>query len=301
MKILIVDGSNIASRAYWAGNPFSFFSMVRSAIRASRATRLIYVFDDDRKGWRHSLYPNYKADREEKPEELVLYLSKLKEYLLKTGVKIVQGPEGDDIIAGLIQSSFQSKRFEGEKLEFAIFSNDTDLWALIGPHTSVIKPPDMMPAAPYAELGIRPWQMGQYKALVGGHDNIPGCPGVGKVSARILLQEFMSITNIYEHLDFVSNLPLRKANSIRKSLEENRDQIMLSLTLSELTPATFLDSALDDNHWNMLDVTDEQEIIYNLRKNIMETDDFPLLRKSILESIAEEENMIIDEVIEEMS
>jgi DNA polymerase-1 len=293
MKLLIVDGSNIATRAYYAGNPFSFFSMVNKAVKAVEADRIVYVFDSGEKGWRHELYPAYKADRKEKPDELILYLNRVVQYLVEAGAAVFQGPEGDDIIASLVaELPYQMKTGE---YKIFILSSDTDLYAIFAQDATVInviKPPNMNLINfkdVKNELGIWPSQVAEFKALVGGHDNIPGCPLVGAKSAAILLSEFMSINNMYEHIEDVTILPLRRTEDIKKSLIEHKKQVELSLHLSTLddTVSGISVTSLDLDSWLILAPITEHYIVSNLRAEVMNTDNFPLLRKSILE--AEEE------------
>lgn len=264
-RFLIVDGNNIAARSYYVGNCFNFFSMIDKVQRRVAPHYMAIVFDDARPDWRKKLYPAYKADREESPDSLIMWLTNLRDRLEKTDVAIFTAPEADDAIFGILVSGDA----EGEDLDFYIFSSDKDMYGLVDEDTKLVIPGDydqnpMGPKEVFESLGVWPYQVPEYKALVGGHDNIPGCPLVGAKSAAVLLQEFTSIANIYEAIDGIDNLRLRNKAKIKQSLLDNKKDVELSLELSKMYP-NVREFTLDECE-NLLDSVTVSAIIKDLAR-----------------------------------
>ncbi len=86
-----------------------------------------------------------------------------------------------------------------------------------------------------AHMGVRPEQIPDLLGLQGDAvDNIPGVKGVGAKTAVALLQAFPSIEAIYTDLDRVEALPIRGAKSLRRKLEAERDNALLSKQLATI-------------------------------------------------------------------
>lgn len=137
---------------------------------------------------RKSVYPEYKANREAKPEEALDSLTAIGQQMASWGVPIVavEGYEADDIIATLTKQAWID--------EVQIWSNDKDLYQLLSPTVRLVGQKHIGPAECVAKFGVHPHQMRDWLAMVGDPvDNVPGCPNCGPGRARDLLQRFGSL------------------------------------------------------------------------------------------------------------
>ena len=159
-----------------------------------RPERIVVVFDSGRKGtFRNEMYPEYKANRSEPPEELALqfpYFRKIVE-AMNWPILCEPGVEADDVIATLVE------RCRARDWETVIYSADKDMMQLIGPGVTMI---DALHQKLYSreevekKFGVGPDRVADYLALVGDtSDNIPGIPGVGGKTAATLLNQYGSL------------------------------------------------------------------------------------------------------------
>ena len=136
----------------------------------------------------------------------------------------VEGYEADDLIGTLSRQAVEAG------YEVRMVTPDKDYGQLVGPHAQMFAPQrtgsgfELLGAEEItAKYGIRyPLQMIDYLGLVGdSSDNVPGCPGIGKVAAQRLLEEFDSIEDIYARIDQVKP-------TYAKKLLAAKEQTMLS-------------------------------------------------------------------------
>lgn len=236
-KLYLVDVSSMFFRAFYAIPPLSndsgmptnalygFLSMTIKLLREIKPDYLAFCFDSKEPSFRVDMYPEYKANRAEMPENLVPqvpFVKKLTE-LLGVHQEAYPGYEADDIIGTLT-------RWGRERdLEVVIVSGDKDFAQLVAPFVTMY---DTMKDVRYdvegvkAKWGISPEQMIDYLALVGdSSDNIPGVRGVGPKSAQKLLQQFNTLDGIYENIESVSG------KALKAKLIEHKDKAMLSKQL----------------------------------------------------------------------
>lgn len=233
-KLYLVDVSAMFFRAFYAirslssptGMPtnalYGFLSMTVKLLRDIKPDYMVFVFDRKEPSFRQSIYPEYKANREEMPEDLVPqipYVKKLTEALGIPQTEMV-GFEADDLIGTLANWGREMG------LEIVIVSGDKDFAQLVGPQVIMY---DTMKDVRYdsdgvlSKWGVHPHEMIDYLALVGdSSDNIPGVKGIGPKGAQKLLGEFKTLDGIYSHLDKVSS------PAMRKKLEENKEMAYLS-------------------------------------------------------------------------
>jgi len=191
-------------------------------------------FDAGAKTFRNELYPAYKANRGEPPEELVPQFDLCRELTARMGFATAMTPgfEADDLIA-----SFTSRLLE-QGHEVVIVSGDKDLAQLLEPGVRIYNlakdewwDADGMPD----RMGVKACQVVDYLALAGdAADNIPGVRGVGPKAATALLAEFEDLAAIYADLDRVETLNLRGAKSLRQKLENYHENALLSRKLADL-------------------------------------------------------------------
>jgi 5'-3' exonuclease len=200
---------------------------------------LACCFDAGSHTFRNEMYPAYKANRGEPPQELIPQFDICRELVARMGIATVTSPgfEADDLIATL------TLRLRNEGHEVVIVTGDKDLAQLVGPGVRIFDlardlwwDADAIPG----RLGVRADQVVDLLALTGDAvDNIPGVRGVGPKAAAALLLEFANLEAIYEGLDRVESLPIRGARTLREKLESGRENAWLSHRLASVrTDAT---------------------------------------------------------------
>jgi DNA polymerase-1 len=244
-KLVLIDGHALAYRAYHALRPdsfstrqgeptnavYGFTSMLLAVLRDEQPDYIAVTFDVGRT-FRHDEYPEYKAHREEMPEELATQLERINQVVEAFNIPVftAEGYEADDVLGTLARQAGR------QGVETLIVTGDTDTFQLIDETTHVLTSRrQYSDTVIYDEAGIqeryglKPQQLIDYKGLVGdSSDNIPGVRGVGAKTATQLLQEYGSIEAIYEHLDEV------KSPRFRKALEEGQDDAFLSKHLATI-------------------------------------------------------------------
>lgn len=180
-KLLIVDGNNIAVRAWYTSNHYGFFNMVQKAVSRLRPTHFAVAFDGKGESWRKRLYPKYKAGRGT-DEARGEYIEDLVEAVRAAGIETSRIGEADDVIATL------ATHMASSKLHTYILSNDQDMLALPSKHITVVSWGKqfgdfvyMDERAVVLKLGVFPKQVADLKSMEGdSSDNIPGVKGVGR-------------------------------------------------------------------------------------------------------------------------
>lgn len=209
-------------------------------------------------GFRHELYPDYKANRALADEALAFQLNACQEITQLLGIATFASKvyEADDLLGSLyVQCNKQNA-------PIALLTRDKDLGQLLNrpqdylwdcrtqsPATNaqdnVASPSNKMYAKDIEnKFGVTPGQMVDYLALVGDAiDNIPGVPGIGAKTASALLQHFGSIENIFAKLHQVKSVPVRGAKTLAEKLEANIAQIAMAQQLATI----IVDIPLIDN------------------------------------------------------
>ena len=238
-KLVIIDINNFIYRAYFGiqqrltapdGTPVNAvhgtFSMIHRLLLDSKPSHVV-VAKDSKHSLRKEIYPQYKENRSRMPEDLQKQIPLIYQMLDFMNLDKMEylGYEADDIINSLVQ------KYQTEFDEILIASGDKDLMQLVN---SKVKCVDTMKNKTYgaldvkAKLGISPHQVLDYLALLGdSSDNIPGVQGVGEKTAVKLIDQFDSLTNIYNNLPALSE-------KLRKKLEEQKAQALLSQELARL-------------------------------------------------------------------
>ena len=171
-------------------------------------------------------YAGYKANRTEMPPDLAQQLPYIRRSLEAFHIPIIQyeGFEADDVIGTLAHKA----ELAGHKVY--IVSNDKDMLQLVTEHVLVLNPAKdnlvLDRAAVEQTLGVPPERVIDVMALRGDSiDNIPGAPGVGDKGSVELIQQFGSLEAALDRADEV------KRKTYRESLQNNRDNILLSKEL----------------------------------------------------------------------
>ena len=207
IKLLLIDALNLIRRVY-AAQPgddgpgrvndaltTSVHSLQR-ALRECRPTHTICVFDGHKPGWRHSLYPEYKAGRSPMPEDLNSQMNRFKDAFSEIGVLSVCFPtlEADDVIATL------AGKVASRNGNIVILSTDKMFLQLVSELVVVrdhFQRLDMDRTYVKEKLHVQPDQLVDLFALAGyTTNNITGVPTVGPKTAAKLLNELENLDNI---------------------------------------------------------------------------------------------------------
>lgn len=242
--LYLVDGHAVAYRQYHAlsyGNfstrtgevtnaIFGFTRLLLDILQKDRPKYLAVAFDKGLSG-REKVYGEYKAQREEMPEDLQPQMPRIEEMVRAFNIPVLtmDGYEADDII-GTVTSLV-----EAQGTAVHIITGDRDLLQLLSPNVTVQLPsrgsPDVVyDMARFEERyqGITTEQYIDLKALMGDNsDNIPGVKGIGEKTGIELLHEFGTLENIYANLDSIKGAK-------RKKLEADKDNAFLSQELSRI-------------------------------------------------------------------
>jgi len=209
-----------------SGALFGFVSRVERLISDLKPDKVVVAFDSKGGTFRNEIYPEYKANRDAPPEDLVVQIPFVKEYLKKRGIEYIESPgfEADDIIA---QITFRL----GGNEKAIIFSADKDLYQLVNENVTIWHPRekrelDRNGIKDY--FGIYPEQIADYLAITGdSSDNIPGVHGIGDKGAKKILNKFNSLENALKNSDDLEERYRKKIFSDIRSLEMSKSLVDL--------------------------------------------------------------------------
>jgi len=256
--LYLIDGYSLIYRSYFAfiGRPltnpqgrnssavFGFFRSLFQLLGARRPAYLAVAMDSTKPTFRHEKYPEYKANREQAPQDLHAQVPVIEEILAALRIPCLrrEGYEADDVMATL------AAHCRTEKRPCFILSGDKDILQLVGSGVSVLQPPKA--GEGFTELdrdgvfrvrGIWPEQVVDYLALTGdSSDNVPGVTGVGEKTALKLLGQFKDLDDIYGRLAEVS------PEGVRRKLEAGRQSAEMSRELITLKGDLDLKVSLED-------------------------------------------------------
>ncbi len=245
-KLFLLDAYALIYRAYYAfiKNPrinskgmntsaiFGFVNTLADVIKRQQPTHIGVAFDPAGPTFRHEAYEQYKAQREETPEDIRLSVPIIKEIITAFRIPILEVPgyEADDVIGTLATTA------GGRGIDTYMMTPDKDYGQLVSEHVFMYRPRfgdkdfDTLGVEEVkAKFGIeRPEQVIDLLGLMGdSSDNIPGCPGVGEKTALKLITEFGSIENLLANTDQLKG-------ALRKKVEENTEQIRFSRFLATI-------------------------------------------------------------------
>lgn len=267
--LLAVDGNSLLHPQYHArkgtdrrcddGTPTWALAGLLSALcrlaHGTQADAIVVGFDDPHTSRRADLYPEYKAGRDDKDDDLVEQLEAAPRLLSGIGlsVHIPDGAEADDVLATAARVAADSG------WNCLLATSDRDAFQLIGDGTAVLRPSgsgdDYMTAAKLADkYGIRPEQYLQFAALRGdSSDNLPGVHGIGEKTAAKLLAEFDTVDDALADLDRAADV-IGKAKAGK--LADHADDVSRNLRLMRLDDCLELDWS-----YPYLPVVDEMSMV----------------------------------------
>ena len=258
MKLLLVDAYAMIYRAYYAfiraprinsrgentSAIFGFAVTLDDLLKKTNPTHIAVAFDPHGPTFRHEAYPQYKAQREETPEDIRRAVPVIQQLLDAMNITRLECPgfEADDVI-GTIATQAEQQGFE-----VLMATPDKDYGQLVTERVNMYRPKhtggfeQLGPKEVCEKYGLsHQKQVIDLLALMGdASDNIPGCMGVGEKTAVKLLQDFGSIDNMLAHTDQIKG-------ALRTKVETQREQIEFSrylVTIRTDAPVTFTPSEL---------------------------------------------------------
>jgi DNA polymerase-1 len=253
----LIDGSAYIFRAYHALPPLTrksdglpvgavagfcniLWNELSRASNGKAATHLAVIFDHSSDTFRNAIYPAYKANRPDLPEDLRPQFPLTRDATRAFNVACLEteGYEADDIIATLARAAVKAGG------SCTIISSDKDLMQLIGPGIDMFDPMKSRAIGPdevMEKFGVGPDRVIDVQSLAGDSvDNVPGAPGIGLKTAALLINEYGDLDTLLARAGEIKQ-PKR-----REALVDNADQIRISRALVTLKDDTPLDTTLDD-------------------------------------------------------
>lgn len=246
MRLLLVDGSYYAYRSFYAmpalqtstGQPtnalYGLTVVLRRMLADLRPTLAGWAVDDGLCAERVALCPEYKANRPAVPEALSVQLDQVEELMEGLGMPVlrVAGEEADDIMASYAAAALRRGG------EVVLATNDKDLMALVSPRVTIYQTEGkgfhlLTEEEVTEKWGVPPAQIPDLLALIGDSvDNIPGIPGVGRVTAARWLRRFGSLEELLRESSKASWTKLRQLTGAqREQILRNRRMVELRASL----------------------------------------------------------------------
>jgi DNA polymerase-1 len=224
--ILLIDGSSFIFRAFYAvknlsapnGMPtnaiYGIVNMLKQMQKKYTTTNWVCVFDAKGKTFRDEIYPEYKANRRETPDELKVQFPYIHELIADLGIPVIiqDGVEADDVIATI------AKKYAALGYQILIATGDKDFAQIVDDKIILVNTMTNEILDHHGvidKFGVRPDQIIDYLSLIGDSvDNVPGVHKCGPKTAQKWLTEFDSIANLIinqEKLSGVVGENLRQA------------------------------------------------------------------------------------------
>lgn len=253
-RLFLFDGTAIAYRSYHAlsqaglsapdGRPtgaiYGFTTALRRILETESPDLVAVAFDPPGGTFRHERYPEYKATRDKTPEDLREQMPMVREVVRRHGIPIfeVPGYEADDVIGTLATQA------EAAGYEVQIVTGDKDLMQLVSDKVvlyDIFKRGQELViqdlAAVEKKFGTTPEHVPDVLAIMGDtSDNVPGVKGIGEKGAIKLVAEFGSVAGVLENIEQVKG-------KTREKLEDDRENLLLSLELVQIDKEVPLESA----------------------------------------------------------
>ena len=263
-KLFLLDAYALIYRSYYAfiRSPrinskglntsaiMGFVNTLNEVMTKESPTHMGVAFDLG-KTFRHDAFPQYKAQREETPEDIKLSVPIIKDILRAFNIPILQveGFEADDVIGTL------AKKAGATGVDTYMLTPDKDYGQLVGEHVFMYRP---RYGGGYEVLGEKdvegkygiasPQQVIDLLALMGDSaDNFPGCLGVGEKTAAKLISEYGSIEELLTHTD-----------SLKGKIKERVEAAVEDIKMSKFLATIRTDVPIDLN-WEELKVVTPNE------------------------------------------
>jgi len=299
-RIILVDGNSLMYRAYYGtavtGNLmknskglytnaiYSFIKMLDNLI-CQEYDEILVAFDAGKQTFRHEIVESYKDGRTPTPNEMLVQIPHIKEYLNIMNIKQYQLPlyEADDIIGTMADKAI----LEGYHVD--IYSSDKDLLQLVNENTTVhlnkkgmTELDDYTPERVFERYGLTFEQMIDLKALMGDpSDNLKGLPGVGEKTAIKLLQEYGSLENLILNKDSIKG-------KLGEKIKEHYEDALICQKMCTINRNSPIEISLDDCKRKEPDLEKLNEFFHYLEF-------FSMLKKNIIKEKPKAEYEVISD------
>ncbi len=246
--ITIIDTFDFFFRSYFALPPLrnskgfptglltGFINLVDSLHRDHGTDYLVFALDSKGRTFRNDLYPEYKANRDAPPEDLIKQLPVAIEWIEQMGFANLsrEGFEADDVITTV------TKFAKEEGLKVRIVSHDKDLYQMIEDgHVEMydsVKKKVIDAQGCIDKFGVHPRDFINFQAIVGdASDNVPGVKGIGQKGASKLINQYHTLEAIYADIENSGTLRTQKL------LLEGKENAFLSRELVTMSTDVFKD------------------------------------------------------------
>ncbi|MCB9231417.1 MAG: DNA polymerase I [Bacteroidia bacterium] len=227
-----IRAPRITSKGVNTSAVFGFTNSLLDVLNNQGATHIAVAFDTSAPTFRHEEFPEYKAGRQEVPEDIIVAIPLVKQLLKALNIPILvkDGFEADDLIGTM------AKKAESHGYEVYMVTPDKDYAQLVTDKVFLYKPARMgngieilNPAGVKENMGVPPEKVIDFLGLKGDKvDNIPGIPKIGDKTAIELIETFGSVEEIVARAEEITK------NSIRESVIEFGQQGILSKRLATI-------------------------------------------------------------------
>ncbi len=255
-KFFLLDAYALIYRAYYAfiarpfkntkgfntSTIFGFVNTLEEILRNQSPTHIAVAFDPEGGSFRNKIFPDYKANREDTPENIRESVPIIKEILEAYNISMfeVSGYEADDVIGTI------SKIAENRGYEVYMMTPDKDFSQLVSDKVFMYKPKKSGNEAEI--LGRKeicddfeissPSQVIDILALWGdASDNVPGVPGIGEKTAKNLISKYGNLENVYSNIHEIKG-------KLKENLQAYKNQAFLSrelVTINVSVPLNFIE------------------------------------------------------------
>lgn len=253
-RVVLLDTSAIIYRAFYAnphfrtkkeptGAIYGFTLILQKIIKEFSPTMVGAAFDVSRSTLKRTeIYPEYKAQREAAPEDLIAQIPRIEELLKYYGISKfkIPGHEADDVLGTL------AKQLAEQGYEVIIVTGDKDISQLIcdGKNIKIalLGKPDGKDPFKILEknqdvvdtLGVLPCEIPDFFGLIGdSSDGIPGVRKIGPKKAAPMLVKYKNLEGIYENIDFLTEIP-GIGKSLIQNMLEDKELAFLSRQLATI-------------------------------------------------------------------
>jgi DNA polymerase I len=259
-KLFLLDAYALIYRAHFAFSQtprisskglntsvmLGFTNTMLEVLQKQKPSHIAVVFDTSAPTFRHVQYPEYKANREETPEDIRIAVPIVKDIIRAFNIPVIEkdGFEADDIIGTL------AKKAARQGFEVFMMTPDKDFGQLVEEHIYLYKPAFMGNAVDIMGIDdiLKKWDIDRIDQVVDmlglqgdAVDNIPGIPGVGPKTASKFLKEYGSVEGLLENTD-------KLKGKMKEKVVEFAQQGLMSKELARINievPVDFDEKALE--------------------------------------------------------
>lgn len=263
---------------------FGFLLTLEEVLQKQRPTHIAVVFDVSGPTFRHEMYKEYKANRDETPEDIKTAVPYIKRLIEAYRIPVIDYPgfEADDVIGTL------AKKASARGFTTYMMTPDKDFAQLVSGNIFMYKP--SRSGNESVIWGIedikrefeveRPEQVIDILALMGDTaDNIPGAPGVGPKTAMKLISEYGSVEELFKNTD-------KLKGRLKEIIEDNREKIELSKKLATI----IVDVPVDLEEENLVTETPDVQKL----KVLFEELEFKTAASRILSNASAQQSRVAD-------